>query len=149
MKRAPWCSRADAIGHPAEERRVKPLVRRSNVNASEGSADDQDHGAGNAEILGEAVNCDVTIRPPVAIMVIMTNISQKIGERSISRGDAPCATARVSLGSNLLRTRIAQGIAPPQDPRRPGSARTGRGWAGNRRRDHPAIGMVVRSAPMP
>ena len=39
--------------------------------------------------LAKLVNCVMTIRPPVDIIDIMTNISQNTGDRSISRGVAP------------------------------------------------------------
>ena len=34
----------------------------------------------------KSANCEITIRPPVDIIVIMTNISQKTGVFSISFG---------------------------------------------------------------
>ena len=58
---------------------------------------------------------DVTINPPVDIIVIMTNISQKIGVFSILAGATSFPCARMVAGA---------AASPARGSRRPSAART-------------------------
>src|ERR1700693_6348403 len=79
--------------------RVRPLVMRSKVKAAGMAAMVAPRMVTVAvgpipNALATLVNCVMTIRPPVDIIDIMTNISQNTGDRSISRG----VGARAALG---------------------------------------------------
>ncbi len=66
--------------------RVRPLVMRS-IDSAKGSAGrPKTRESARPQSREKAPNWEMTIRPELAIIVIMTNISQKIGVRSISAG---------------------------------------------------------------
>ena len=71
--------------------RVKPLVMRSKVSANGIAASVTPRMttvvvASMPNALAKLVNCVITMRPPVDIIDIMTNISQNTGVFSISSG---------------------------------------------------------------
>ena len=66
--------------------RVRPLVIRSSDSASGSSGSPNTMRFAMPKSRVNAAICEVTINPAVDIIVIMTNISQKIGVRSISSG---------------------------------------------------------------
>ena len=74
-----------------------------------------------------AANCEMIIRPPVDIMVIMKNISQNTGLRSIWPGGVPAFAASAGGGGNTsadVGIRIASAAAAPTTPRmRPNTTR--------------------------
>ena len=69
--------------------RVRPLQTRSIESASGTAAAPKTSALLWPKSTAKLLKFETTIRPPVDIMVIMTNISQKIGERSMAPGVAP------------------------------------------------------------
>ena len=59
--------------------RVSPLVRRSTVSASGNAARPNTMTLATPKSRENAANCEMIIRPPVDIIVIMKNISQNTG----------------------------------------------------------------------
>src|SRR5213080_4977422 len=66
--------------------RVRPLVIRSSDRASGSSGRPNTIALAIPKSRVNAAICEVTINPAVDIIVIMTNISQKIGVRNMSAG---------------------------------------------------------------
>ena len=97
--------------------RVRPLVIRSKVSAKGSAAKPNTIASATPNSLAKAANCATTIRPPVDIIAIMANISQKSGLRSISAG----ATSRAALAA--LSAGMA-GVSPAFGVRRPRAAAT-------------------------
>ena len=89
--------------------RVNPLSRRSTVSANGKAASPSTRMSATPKSRAKLAKFDVTIRPPVDIIVIMTNISQKIGVFNIEAGAAslPCAAARGG-GRRFAWPRLAQ-----------------------------------------
>ena len=86
------------------------------VSASGSAAEPSTTASATPKSRAKLAKFDTTIRPPVAIIVIMANISQKIGERSISRGVAPAlssAPERTSLTTGSRRNNAARRPMPP------------------------------------
>ena len=101
--------------------RVRPLVMRSMVSASGSAARPKTITLATPKSRAKAANCEMTIRPPVDIMVIMTNISQNTGVFSISAGmtsfaDDASRRAAAAL-SSAVGMRIASAATAPTTPR--------------------------------
>src|ERR1051326_1287726 len=79
--------------------RVRPLVIRSNVRANGSAAMPKIVTSAIPKLRVNGANCEITIRPPVDIIVIMTNSSQNTGVRSIMPGETPAATETEAAGS--------------------------------------------------
>ena len=71
--------------------RVNPLVIRSNVSANGNAAIPKIVTSAMPKLRMTGANCEITIRPPVDIMVIMTNSSQNTGVFSIAAGGVSAA----------------------------------------------------------
>ena len=97
--------------------RVSPLAMRS-IDSARGTA-----AVPNTSVLprpksvAKLLKFDTTMRPPVDIMVIMTNISQKIGERSIVAGVAPVFSSVPERTSVVRGTRRSKAATVPIAPR--------------------------------
>ena len=100
--------------------RVRPLVMRSTVSASGSAARPHTMTLATPKARENAANCEITIRPPVDIIVIMTNISQNTLVLSMSLGatlrdDAMIAGAcKTSL---VVGERMASAASAPTMPR--------------------------------
>ena len=90
---------------------------------------------------------DTTMSPPVDIMVIMTNISQKIGERSMAPGVAPLWSSRLERTSVESGSRSSRPATRPIAPRM--KPNTSSVWRKPSALIIVSIGKVVASAPKP
>lgn len=79
------CSRPKRSEINPNSGRVKPLVKRSIVNASGSAAMPNTTARLMPKSSANTAICEVTISPEVDIIAIMANISQNSGWRSISR----------------------------------------------------------------
>ena len=89
--------------------RVNPLSRRSTVSANGRAASPRTRTSATPKSRAKLAKFDVTMRPPVDIMVIITNISQKIGVFSIWAGatSSPRACDAAGVG-DFSRPGLAQ-----------------------------------------
>ena len=78
--------------------RVSPLVMRSTVSASGSAAKPSTITLATPKSRANGANCEMIMRPPVDIMVIITNISQKTPVRSISPGATSLAASAMGGG---------------------------------------------------
>ena len=99
--------------------RVRPLVMRSKVSAQASAAEADTIVLVDAERRAKLANCVITIRPPVDIIDIITNISQNTGVFSISAGRV---AGRLGPGSRLRR-HFAGAAARAAQARRSGRRR--------------------------
>ena len=130
--------------------RVRPFVTRSKVSAKGSAAMPKMTTSATPNSRMTGANCDVTIRPPVDIIVIMTKSSQKSFVFSMSRG-ATSRTLDATLGAGA--TNSAGGACmkrPASAPTRPSTMPKVRSVE-----DEPdvriieSMGKVVRIAPKP
>ena len=74
---------ANAVRHPAEKRAGQPIGNTVDRQGQGQRRQAEDQGVARPQSREKAPNWEMTIRPELAIIVIITNISQKIGVRSI------------------------------------------------------------------
>ena len=96
------------------------MRRRSTVRANCSAASPKTRTSATPKSRAKLAKFDVTMRPPVDIMVIITNISQKIGVFSILAGATlfpracDAAGARISSGRGSRRPSAARTPTPPR-----------------------------------
>ncbi len=100
--------------------RVRPLVMRSNVSANGNAESPNTMTLATPKSREKAANCEMIIRPPVDIIVIMKNISQNTPLRSISFGMTSLTDVITATGGNFSSARgmrIASAASAPTMPR--------------------------------
>ena len=151
---------ADPVRHPAEEGPRQSVGQAVDGQRERQRREPEDEGAGHAEIARRSwPKCEVTMRPAVDIIDIITNISQKIGVvQHLRRADVrPRAGRLATAGRGVAERRRAQAQRgkDARPPRRRGRSdqRRSRPRAGERVgdrkcRQHGAHAVAGRHDPM-
>ena len=127
--------------------RVRPLQIRSMDSARGTAADPKTSALPRPKSVAKLLKFETTIRPPVDIIVIMTNISQKIGDRSITPGATPVFSSAPERTSVVFGTRNSSAATVPMTPRiRPKVSSV---WLAPAALIIVSIGNVVSNAPKP
>ncbi len=99
--------------------RVSPLVKRSMVSASGSAAMPHTVICATPNSVANPAMFDTTINPEVDISVIITNISQKTGDRSIVTVSAPAPLSSVAAeGGGFSPSAATSPTTPKTTPKR-------------------------------